>query len=419
MKRQTLWTYDFTVITIGSFVSLVGSILSSFAVGLLVLDVTGSTFLYMFYNVAYQLPMVVCPIIAGPYLDRMSRKKVIYTLDFLSAGIYLTLFLLLREGWFSYPVLLAVNALTGVISSVYSAAYESFYPNLIAEGNFEKAYSVSSLLEDVAFMTYPLGAILYQWLGGAAALFAIDAVSFFLAACFEVTVRHKETHMAEAPIQSGFGAAERFWREFRECVDYIKGEKGLLMVALYFMVLMMTGGAEMLNLPYFRNHADRFAAWPVDAATLYAVLSNFMVVGRLAGGMFQYRVHIPKDRKFSIAVIVYAATSLLAGTVLFLPVPLMAASYFANGVLGVISYTIRTAAIQSYVPDNKRARFNGVFQMMSALGGIMGSLVVGTLGEVLPERGIIAGANALVLAAAYCFIWHGREHVKKVYNRDV
>ena len=34
MKRQPLWTYDFTVITIGSFVSLVGGVLSSFAVSL-------------------------------------------------------------------------------------------------------------------------------------------------------------------------------------------------------------------------------------------------------------------------------------------------------------------------------------------------------------------------------------------------
>ena len=139
MKRQTLWTYDFTVITIGSFVSLVGSILSSFAVSLLILDHTGSTFLYMAYNVAYPLPMMICPVLVGPYLDRASRKKVIYCLDFLSSGIYLALFLLLREGWFSYPALLALNILTGAISSIYSVAYDSFYPNLIAEGTFGKA----------------------------------------------------------------------------------------------------------------------------------------------------------------------------------------------------------------------------------------------------------------------------------------
>ena len=38
MKTQKLWTYDFTVITLGSVVSMVGSTLSGFAISLLVLD---------------------------------------------------------------------------------------------------------------------------------------------------------------------------------------------------------------------------------------------------------------------------------------------------------------------------------------------------------------------------------------------
>ena len=386
---------------------------------MLILDVTGSTFLYMVYNVAYPLPMMVCPVLMGPYLDRASRKKVIYCLDFLSSGIYLVLFLLLREGWFNYPVLLAVNILTGAISSVYSVAYDSFYPNLITEGNFEKAYSISSLLTDAAYMTYPLAAVLYQALGGAAALFAIDAVSFFLAACFEVTIRHRETHVKDVPQETAQSAAGQFRRELQEGISYIKGEKGLLMIVLYFMVVSMTGGAEQLQLPYFLNHADRFAAWPVAAATLYAILSNFITVGRFVGGAVHYKVRIPSERKFDVGLAVYVGTNLLAGIVLFLPVPLMAVSFFLNGLLGVTSYTIRTASTQSYVPDGKRARYNSAMQVLSALGGVVGGLLTGALAEVLPEQWIVLGGNALALAAVYLFIWRGREHVKKVYNRDV
>ena len=85
---RPLWTYDFTVITLGSVVSMVGGTLSGFAMSIMVLDYTGSTFLYALFSVGYQIPLLVCPLLAGPYLDRMSRKKVIYRLDFLSAGIY-------------------------------------------------------------------------------------------------------------------------------------------------------------------------------------------------------------------------------------------------------------------------------------------------------------------------------------------
>jgi len=45
MKLQKLWTYDFTVITIGSLISMVGSSMAGFSISLLVLDYTGSTFL--------------------------------------------------------------------------------------------------------------------------------------------------------------------------------------------------------------------------------------------------------------------------------------------------------------------------------------------------------------------------------------
>ena len=50
MKLQKLWTYDFTVITIGSLISMVGSSMAGFSISLLVLDYTGSTFLYMLFN---------------------------------------------------------------------------------------------------------------------------------------------------------------------------------------------------------------------------------------------------------------------------------------------------------------------------------------------------------------------------------
>lgn len=419
MKRQTLWTYDFTVITIGSFISLVGNALSNFALSLLVLDYTGSTFLYMLFQVSFQLPIMICPVLAGPYLDRMSRKKVIYALDFLSAGIYFLLFLLLRGGWFSYPALLAVSFVTGAIDGTYVVAFDSFYPNLITEGNFQKGYSVYGMLVDLSGFASPVAAVIYYQMGGAASLFAINALSFLIAACFEVTVRFRETHMAEAPRETAESAFGQFRRELREGLDYIRGEKGLLLIALYFMISNFAGGAEQLQLPYFLNHAGKFAAWPVAAATLYSILSNFMTVGRLLGGAVQYKLHIPKEKKFSVAFFVYVTINVLSGTILFLPVPLMAVWFFMDGALGVTSYTIRSAATQSYVPDNKRARFNGMFQMISFVGSVTGSLVIGALAEILPERLIVTAANALVLLAVYLFMYRGREHVKKIYNREV
>ena len=418
MKLQKLWTCDFTVITIGSLISMVGSSMAGFSISLLVLDYTGSTFLYMLFNVCYQLPLLFMPLIAGPYLDRVSRKKVIYWLDFLSAGLFFLMFLVLRAGWFSYLFLLASNTFYGAINSVYAVAYDSFYPNLITEGNSQRAYAVSSMLWPLASIMMPVAAAVYEALGSAVPIFAANAACFFLAACFERTIRCRETHMASAPPPDSVGKLRQYARDFREGLAYIRGEKGLLCIALYFTALNLCSGADNLILPFFRSHPQRFAAWPVAAVTLYAIVSNFEVAGRLVGGMVQYKVRIPPERKFLAALAAYAAIDAIGSLRLFLPIPLMAAAFFVQGMLGVTSYTIRTTATQAYVPDTMRARFNGAFQMMTSLGTVAGSLLVGALAEVFPERAVIVGIYAVVLLSVYLFIYRGRAHVADVYNRE-
>ena len=136
LSNNKLWTRDFSIITIGSIISMLGNSVSGFAIGVVVLDYTNSTFLYALFMVVYNLPKSVVPLFAGPYLDRFSRKKVIYTLDFLSAFIYLGIFLFINGGNFSYFILITVCLFIGLIDGIYMVAYDSFYPNLITEGNF-------------------------------------------------------------------------------------------------------------------------------------------------------------------------------------------------------------------------------------------------------------------------------------------
>ncbi|MCD8382446.1 MAG: MFS transporter [Clostridiales bacterium] len=415
-----LWSRDFTIITLGSVVSMVGGTLSGFALSIMVLDYTGSTLLYILTNVGYQLPMLVCPLLAGPYLDRMSRKKTICRLDFLSAGIALTMFLLLRSGWYSYPVLLGYNIVMGAIESVYTVAYDSLYPNLIPEGHMAQGYSVSSLLWPLAAMTSPIASVIYAALDTVAPLFAFNAVCLLVAACFERTIGYRETHMAQAPRQAKGSPLARFRQEFRAGLDYLAGERGLLVITVYFALSSLAGNAaEGLWLPFFRNNAGLFSAWPVAAVTLYAIISNFSVAGRVAGGLIHYRLKIPTRRKFAIALTVYFVIAALDCGILYLPVPLMAAANFLYGALGVTSYNIRTAATQSYIPDTVRARFNSVFTTVCSMGSILGSLAAGGLAELLPERTVVLFFGLVELAAVLCVMVPGRKAVAQVYNREV
>ena len=70
-----LWTRDFTIITLGSVISMLGNSMSGFALSLLVLDYTGSNLLYAIYIATFTLPQIVMPIFSGAILDRFRVRR--------------------------------------------------------------------------------------------------------------------------------------------------------------------------------------------------------------------------------------------------------------------------------------------------------------------------------------------------------
>ena len=226
--------------------------------------------------------------------------------------------------------------------------------------------------------------------------------------------------MDAAPAAYGAGALKRFGRDLKDGAAYIAGEKGLLAITLYFTATFFSGnGAGGLHLPFFRSHAARFAAWPVAAVTLYTIVSAFSEAGRVAGGLIHYKVKLPAGKKFAVAMTVYALINLIDGVALFLPIPAMAAVMFLYGMLGVTSYNIRIAATQSYLPDQRRARFNGAFQMLTSLGSLCGTLLAGTLAEVLPERAVVVLFSLVGQGAAWLIMFRRRREVAAIYNREL
>lgn len=289
MSMQKLWTKNFTIITLGTVVSMLGNAISGFAIGLLVLDYTDSTFLFALFMVVYNLPKIIMPMLAGPYLDNFSRARVIYSLDFLSSALYLGIYFLLRFDLFSYGPFLALAFLIGAIDGVYQVAYDSLYPTLISPGNLMRAYSISSMIAPVSMVMVPVAAYLYEVMGRLDPLFLFNALSFLVAACFETQIRAPETQTLhhDAPFTPA-----KFREDFRAGLRYLRGERGLQIITAYFFVYMFAFGASgTVVLPYFKMHEDLGMLW-------YCFVMGGGVLGRLLGGAIQYRYRFPASRKF-------------------------------------------------------------------------------------------------------------------------
>lgn len=410
-EQKKLWTKDFSILTLGTAVSMLGNAVANFAIGLLVLDKTDSVLLYATFMVCYGLPRILLPMVAGPYLDRFSRKRVIYSLDFLSAALYLLFFLLLLQGFFNYTIYLLLSMVIGSIDSIYSVAYDSFYPVLIAEGNFTRAYSISSLIYPLSTaIMVPVAGLCYRTIG-LAPLFLFNAFTFLIAAIFETQIKAAEPH-TESGARSHFNGSQ-FLLDLKEGFAYLKRERGLNTVTWFFFVMMLTSSVCLtLALPYFKSLTG------VDGVMQYTFVMGANTIGRLVGGSVHYFFRYPAHRKYSIALFVYIAISIIDGAYLFFPFWIMLFFMFIEGVFGVTSYNIRISSTQNYLPDEMRGRFNGLFQMLTILGTIIGQLVAGAVGDALPIRWIVAASMAVLLLSVFVIVIPNGESVKKIYNTN-
>ncbi len=422
MKQETttkpnnkLWTRDFTIITLGSVISMLGNDAAGFAMSLLVLDYTDSGFYYALYLALYLLPSIFVPILSGPFLDRFSRKRAIWTLDFCSAGLYTLLALMLGLGRFSFAIFAAATFLMGCIDGVYQVAYESFYPLLISEGNFTKAYSISSTLETMTFVMMPVSAFFYNTVG-IVWLFAFNAATFFIAALFELQIKTQEQYVAERgreTLEKTRNVARQFAGDFKQGIAFLLSEPGLLAITAYFMFSsLFSGVSQTIDLPYFRGAFE-------NGEYVFTVVWGMCTIGRMIGGALHYKIKFPTQAKYAIALAVYVVTSVLEGTYLYCPVPVMMVMTFLTGILGVTSYNIRVSATQSYVADEKKGRFNGIWSTLMTVGALLGQLAGGALAEVFPPRAVVSVFALITALAAVCFIGGRKRAVSQIYNTQV
>ena len=403
-----LWTRDFSILSLGSIISIFGNALAGFTINLLVLDHSNSIFLFVLFMVVFNLPKLIVPMLAGPLLDSFSRRKTIYMLDFTSATIYFSLFFVLSGGYFNYIFLLIMSFVMGTIDSTYIVAYESLYPVLVAEGNYRRAYSVSSMIMPLSTIVLPFAAFLYERIG-AGQILLFSAAAFFVAACVETQIRADETHLRKKDEKYSFA---EFRASFAEGLEYIKGEKGLLVITAYFFIAMFAWSNHSLLLPFFRDT-------PHLGVMTYTFIMIAAVLGRFIGGLVQYKLDLPVSKKFMIAIFVYIISAIIDMVYLFTPVYLMGFLAFTVGLLTVTSYNIRISTTQSYVTDDKRARFNGTFHMIMNAGIILGQLIAGALADYIPIRAVVVMFNGISLIAVFAIMWRGRKHVIPIYNRSV
>ncbi|HPJ23331.1 MAG TPA: MFS transporter [Bacillota bacterium] len=409
--NNRLWNRNFTILTLGTFVSALGSAAAGIALGILIYLETKSPMILAIFSVINILPRIVTNFLVGPFIDRHSRVKIIYLIDFFYFAFFTVFALILFQGYFNVVVFTAVAAGIGVIDTIYQTAYMSLFPEVITGNNHSKAYSTSSLIWPIsAAIMAPVATFMIDtFTFGVALLMAFNAVTFLITASLETTIKVDETLNTSTPEKW------KFVKDLKEGMDYYKRERGILGIALLFMAFSLVYAvSDLLRMPFFVEsgvYTIQHFSWLVSAGA----------IGRIVGGIIHYRVRIPKDKKYLIAVSVYLTVEVLGAVTLLSPYIVMIIFSFVIGVLSVTSFNIRMSATQTYIHSSIRGRVNSVFQLLWSIGGILGLLAAGAIAEytTIPYEWIIFCAAGISIPTIFLIPIRMRKDFENIYNVDL
>lgn len=406
MKKPTLWTKNFIIITLGTVISAIGEVAMGFALGFVVFDETGSTLISALFTVASYVPHILLPILLSPYLDNFRRKPFIVGLDYANGALCLIFGWYLLDHSFNLPLYLFFSLIGSSIGAVYQLAYASLYPNLIPEGFAQKGYSISGMLYPTVYMVVtPVASILYTQFGLGPVCLA-EGVLLLIAATVETQIKVEERTVKGQKFSFG-----DYLRDFKEGFAYLLREKGILRIYSYMPI---TQGIGETTDPLMRAW---FRTAPGLDLTMYALFTTAQFIGRTVGGILNYKFDIPPEKRFSLAYLVYVTYQVMDAILLWLGFPLMLVNRAIVGFLGVNSATLRESSVQNYLPDGMRAKLNAISNALFALVPMIFTVIGGALGEVLDYRVCVTLISLSGLLPCYLIMWRGREDVKKVYNR--
>ena len=406
MKSKKLWTKDFSCITLATVLSAIGGEAMTLPVSLLVFDETQSAFLSSLVMICGILPDVLLPIFIAPFIDKAGKKKWILGMDLMLAVVYAGMGFWVGRHTFHFLLYLLFTLTVGTISVIYRLAYASWYPDLIPRGMEQKGYAVSSTLyPTVIIVMSPIAAFLYENL-------TIDRI-FFLVTGITLCSVMTESLIREAKKAAASSYTLRqYCTDIREGFSFLKKEKGIRNIYANMSVMQGTSnGLSIITQVYFQTQ-------PYLGATMLGFLISSEMTGRLLGGLLQYKKEVPVNKRYPFTKAVYLIYSLADMALLFLPYPAMLANRFFCGSLGICSATIRESAVQSYLPEQMRARVNAFFNVLFAVGGVAFQFLAGALGQLIPYRAVAVLLGGMAVGSVFLFIVLPAANNRPVYEAE-
>lgn len=171
----------FYVLTVTQVLSLIGSGMTSVAIGIRVFSTTGDTTPVLLAGFFAALPMMLAGSFAGVLVDRWDRRRVLILCDTGQALGTLLLLASFLSGSFQLWHLYVVAAIQGLLGMLQRPALEATVTLLVPPGQLDRANVIRQISGPAAGIIAPaLAGALYA-LVGVTGVMVIDLASFAVA----------------------------------------------------------------------------------------------------------------------------------------------------------------------------------------------------------------------------------------------
>jgi MFS family permease len=398
---------NFRLFFYGQSVSLVGTWMTRLATSWLVYRLTGSTFLLGVIGFAGQIPTFLAAPLAGVWVDRWDRRRVLLVTQFLAALQSLALAALTISGHITIWEIACLSVFQGFINAFDMPARQSFLVQMVdGRTDLGNAIALNSTMVNGARLLGPALAGITIAAVGEGYCFLIDGLSYFavIASLLAMRVAAQPANKSTASMLA----------QLKEGWTYVSTFAPIRTVLLMFVIVSFMGVPYTVLMPVFAttilHGGPHTLGFLMGAAGVGAVVSALSLAARNSvRGL--YRVIPVMAALFGAGLIGFSFSHNF-----WLSVALMTVTGFGM----MQQFAASNTVIQTIVDDDKRGRVMSYWTMAYMGASPFGSLLAGSLAPVIGAPGtvMLCGLGCLLGAAWFWLqIPKLRPIIRPIYQR--
>ena len=384
---------------IGKLISVFGSAIYTFAIGLYVLKQTGSGFSFALTLFVGLIPTIIFSPVAGYMSDRFDKKKIVVFMDFANGMMFLILFILTLKFELNQPMIYISTFMTTVFTTFFGIAFEAAKPNLVADEKLMSINSLSKVIDSTALILAPvLGGLIFAFTD-IKTFILINAVCFIFSAGIETMIDFNYNIKSTAEINDDGGFVE----DIKDGLTYIRKSSEIVkMINVLVILNFFISFSVTVPLPYIINNLLNLSS------NQYGIIQGAFPVGMILGAVAVGKIIEKID--YMKLLIFSSITLSVAIALLGLPLVLADASSLAYMIYYISIMVIFGIAIsfidvpilwlmQKSIPDNLRGKVLSISMSIVKLIAPLGLVISGMIINSVPVYIMtFAGGGILMLS---------------------